>query len=193
LIIYICSVNNYKYLKRILFAGTKQISDLLKYWRTRAQRSKIAHYRTSDYFSRLHYWFGIPVVVFSAAVGTSVFAFLQQKPANGVQIAVGLASLSAAVLASLQTFFGFSARASKHKTAAANFGAIQREIEEVLTIKLEDVEDIKEKISNIRERIDALARSSIDTPRRIWLKAEEEVKRINPDARLTPNKSLHGA
>ena len=88
-------------------------------WYQRVTVTQRAHYGSADHFSRKSYWLGIPVIVLSTVVGTSVFAALQKQPGPGLQIALGLASVLAAVLASLQTFLGYSARAEKHRVAGA--------------------------------------------------------------------------
>lgn len=109
----------------------KDFENLLADWRTRAQRSKIAHYKAAVRFGRRHVLLGVPVVVLIAIVGTAVFATLKELPETWIQTTIGLVSILAAALASLQTFFNYSSRAAKHRTAAANYGSVQREIEEV--------------------------------------------------------------
>src|SRR6185369_2622736 len=88
-----------------------------------------AHYLSADHFGRRKYWLGIPAVVLSTLVGTAVFASLQKQPEFWLQIAIGLASVLAAVLAGLQTFLGYTERAEKHRIAGAKYGALGRELE----------------------------------------------------------------
>src|SRR5262249_5393873 len=47
----------------------------------------------------------------------------------GLRIAVGMVSVLAAVLASLQTFLRFGERAEKHRTAAEAWAALKRDME----------------------------------------------------------------
>ena len=80
-------------------------------WYQRVVATQKGHYLSTDHFARLNYWLGIPVMALSTLVGTSVFASLQEQPEAWLQILIGLASVFAAVLASLQTFLGFAERA----------------------------------------------------------------------------------
>ena len=69
---------------------------------------------------------GIPSVVLSAAVGTTLFATLGRNGASAnLRIAAGLVSLFAAVLVALQTFLGLAELADKHRSAASTYGAIR--------------------------------------------------------------------
>jgi hypothetical protein len=67
---------------------------------------------------------GIPAVVLSTVVSTSVFASLLKQPDPWLQITLGFASVAAALLASLQTFLSYSERAEKHRIAGAKYGAL---------------------------------------------------------------------
>jgi hypothetical protein len=75
------------------------------------------------------------VVALTTVVGTSVFATLSRTHVNtGLQVAVGMLSVLAAVLASLQTFLRFGERAEKHRRAAEHWASIRREIDEKLAL-----------------------------------------------------------
>ncbi len=77
------------------------------------------------------------------------------------QITIGLLSIGAAVLASQQTFLGYSERAEKHRVAAAKYGALGREPETMLVLpQLATAEAIAE----LRERLDAMALESVEPP-----------------------------
>lgn len=149
--------------------------DLLSAWYERTSVTQKAHYLTTEHFRRRHYWLGIPAIVLSTAVGTSVFATLQKRELNPwLQVAVGLASVLAAVLAGLQTFFGYSERAEKHRTAGARYGALGRELEAMLATT-EPIAD--EAVADLRKRLDALALEAPNNPERIYRKAGPEVER----------------
>ena len=168
----------------------RDIHNLLAYWRVKAQRSKIAHYKAADRFGRRHVVLGVPVVVLATIVGTAVFATLEERPETWTQIVIGLVSMAAAVLASLQTFFDYSSRAAKHRTAAAEYGSIQREIEEISLFPGESANKQQGAVSQIRQRMDELAQSSIDCPQSVWEAADREVFRLNPDGMISPNRSV---
>jgi len=104
---------------------------VLDEWYQRVVVTQRAHYLSADHFGSKKYWLGIPAVILSTIVGTSVFATVQKQPEFWLQIAVGLASVAAALLASLQTFLGYSERAEKHRIAGAKYGALGRELEQL--------------------------------------------------------------
>lgn len=141
--------------------------EVLNDWYQRAKTIQVAHYLSAAYFGKRKYWLGVPAVLLSTLVGTTVFASLQEKPEIWLQIIVGLASVAAAILTSLQTFLGYTERAEKHRIAGAKYGAIGRELEILRTlpdVSLEDVHDI-------RQRLDSLAEESPNNPLSIYNKA----------------------
>ena len=137
-------------------------------WYTRVAVTQRAHYLSADHFGAKKYWLGIPAVVLSTLVGTSVFATVQKQPDLWLQISVGLASVVAALLASLQTFLGYSERAEKHRVAGAKYGALGRELEQ---LRASTSTPTPEAISEVRKRLDDLAIESPNNPLSIYRKA----------------------
>jgi fatty acid desaturase len=110
--------------------------ELLSTWRQAIRVCHKAHVRSAAILQRRNRAFGIPVVILSTIAGTAAFATLESAPALWIKILVGLLSVLAAVLASLQTFLGYSELAERHKAASQRCGALRREIEEVLALNL---------------------------------------------------------
>ena len=127
-----------------------------------------AHYLSADHFGARKYWLGIPAVILSTLVGTSVFATVQKQPDLWLQITVGLASVAAALLASLQTFLGYAERAEKHRIAGAKYGALGRELEQLLVA---GTAPSPETMSEVRKRLDDLAVESPNNPLPIYRRA----------------------
>jgi conflict system pore-forming effector with SLATT domain len=107
----------------------KSQAELIPEWYRRVAVTQYAHYLSADHFGARKYWLGVPAVLLSTLVGTSVFATIERQPELWLQIAVGLSSVAAALLASLQTFMGYTERAEKHRMAGARYGALGRELE----------------------------------------------------------------
>lgn len=127
-------------------------------WYGRVDSAQRAHYVSAERFRRRSFWLGIPTVILSLVVGSSVFAALKLQPGPRLQMLVGFLSLSAAVLAGLQTFLGYPERSERHRVAAAKYGALGREMEMYLaTGAIANSTEIK----GLKTRIDALA---IDSP-----------------------------
>lgn len=144
---------------------------LLKEWQSRLREARLVHYEAAKYYSRYNQWLGIPVVVLSTFVGTSVFAALGQSIDIRVQIVVGLCSVAAAMLAGVQTFFRFAERAEKHRAVAVQYAALNREIEELLAF---GGEASREYISALRKRIDDLGKDAPSTPNWLWERAKKQ-------------------
>jgi hypothetical protein len=142
--------------------------EVLNDWYQRVSVTQRAHYLSADHFGRRRYWLGIPAVMLSTIVGTSVFATLQKQPEPWLQISVGLASVLAALLTSLQTFLGYAERAEKHRVAGAKYGALGRELE-MLRASSETPSD--QIIAEVKKRLDALALESPNNPLPIFRRA----------------------
>ena len=107
-------------------------------------------------------------------MGTSIFATLQKDQADiRLRIAVGIISVLAAVLASLQTFLRLSERAEKHRAAAVRYGALRRELETAIA-KGGPYED--KLVEGVREKLDSISSDSPEIPARVWTKVEKMLK-----------------
>ncbi len=92
-----------------------QIEQLFESWHRRVAAAEIGHRLMSDRMRNRSLALGIPVVVLTTVIGTSVFASLQKEHVStAIRIAVGSISILAAVLSSLQTFMRYSTRAEGH-------------------------------------------------------------------------------
>ncbi|HWB56748.1 MAG TPA: SLATT domain-containing protein [Gaiellaceae bacterium] len=139
---------------------TPGVLDLLRDWSARAGASAARHYSSADRLSRGNLMLGIPVVVLTTFIGTSVFATLQDEIDTSLKILVGVISVTAAVLASLQTFLRFGERAEKHRVAGESWAALRREIDEMLALHptyLAARGDPKSYLDDLRKRMDDTA------------------------------------
>jgi hypothetical protein len=157
--------------------GTPQ-TELLLRWLTNCRRSQIANYTAAKNYLRGNYYLGVPAVLFSAIVGTSVFAALGTSVEKPLQILVGIVSVLAAVLGALQTFLRWGELASKCRATAAEYGGIKRQIEQLLVSAHSGTTIADDAVSHIREQMDTLARDAPDLPAKIW----DEARRVVPYA-----------
>jgi hypothetical protein len=105
---------------------------VLDHWHRRVWAASIAHYRKASRLRRANVWVGLPVVVLSAVVGTSLFATLnEERLPFTLRVVVGAVSVGAAVLSAVQTFLAYGQQAEKHGVAGDWYAAIRRDIEEV--------------------------------------------------------------
>lgn len=149
--------------------------DLVYAWIRRARESQTAHYETANILSARERWLGVPVMLITTIIGTSVFASLSaQAISPEAKIAVGMLSVVAAVLSGLQTFFKYSERSEKHRSAAARFGAVRRKLE---IIYAEDSGYQKKHcVATLREELDRLAEESPHVPVSIFKKIQKNIR-----------------
>jgi hypothetical protein len=157
------------------------VQQLTYAWRQRAHLVLDAHHTAAGIFERRHYWLGIPSVALSTVVGTAVFASLQKSPHMSIQIIVGLASIAAAVFASLLTFLRYNERADKHRLAGVRYGTIMRQLEQALLIPPHSEDEAKLFFDHIRSQWDELNEQSPTMPTSIWAEITGKNKK-KPDA-----------
>jgi hypothetical protein len=155
---------------------------LLADWTRRARESQFCHYEAALYFGYLNYAIGIPVVILTCLVGTTVYATLQKSVSVPVQLTVGAISVLAAVLAGLQTFLRFGERAEKHRTLGAQYGSVRRRVEMIKALSPERRGAINDFLNDVRETLDALAESAPDVPPRVWGRAAKKLRRNEVDS-----------
>jgi hypothetical protein len=154
-------------------------NDLILHWHFRVRRVQLSYYEAARLFSSRHLWLGFPVIILSTAVGTTVFATLQKSAQTAdvswLRILVGLVSVAAAVLASLQTFLRPSEVAEKHRVAGARCAAIKHEIELIMAMPPASEDQLREKLSEINQCWEKLREESPNIPKKIWSRIEKTV------------------
>lgn len=147
---------------------TLQKLELLHKWYIRIRAAQTGHYKQAQQYRRQHLFLGVPVVVLSAVVGTTVFATLNDASTSTVvKIMLGSTSMLTAALASLQTFLNYDSLSEKHLSAASKLSAIKKEIEEK-TITLTKDEDLTAFIEQVRTRWTSVTDEYPQISDKIW-------------------------
>ena len=137
---------------------------LVMAWIRRARESQIRHYTMADRLTGCGRRLGLGVIGITAATGTSAFLSLVATAMSpDVRVVIGMTSLSAAVLASLQTFLRYSERAELHRRAGAQYGAVRRRLEAIHAADpcMHDVRVI----DAVRDELDHIAQTAPHLPR----------------------------
>jgi hypothetical protein len=167
---------------------------LIEEWFRRVRVNQHIHYMCANLFSRLHLMLGIPTMVFATAVGTALFVSIEKEATGRIKIIVGLVSLLAAVLSSLQTFLGLSERAEKHRATSARYGAVRRRLELLKTLPRTDQRETSIALAEIKTEIDHIADASPEVPKHVQLRARKDVAaRPLLQAGTEPRTGSHGA
>jgi len=124
-------------------------------------------------------------------VGTSIFGTLQDNPSVHIKIAAGVLSISATILAALQTYLGFSEKSIKHKEAGARYAAIWRCLD-LLNLELRSEGDnfakkAIEELKRIVARLDEVGKESPTVPDRAYKTAVMELRSRPATARTQPS------
>ena len=149
------------------YAPPDKRRSLVLAWLRRAREWQQTHFEYANELARRDLMLGVPVILITAMVGTTIFASLSQENVSTAwKIAVGMLSVAAAVLSSLKTFLKYSEQSEKHRLAAARYGAVKRKLESVY---VEESGAPDEKYLDVlRSELDRLAEESPAVPARIF-------------------------
>jgi hypothetical protein len=148
---------------------TPEIRHLLKDWAHRADESSKNHFARSIHLSALNMGLGIPVVVLTTVVGTSVFATLQQSLNTTLRVTGGILIVIAAVLAALETWLRLGEGVEKNRAAAEMWSAIRREITEMVALPPPVARGGQRGyLDNVRKRMDEIAEESPEMRNTHW-------------------------
>ena len=104
-------------------------NEVLEEWNLRVSTTKRAHYLSCRTFWKPKKLAWNPRGCFGNIGRNFRVRNTSKTIGPWLQILIGLASVAAAILSSLQTFLGYSERAEKHRLAGAKYGALGRELE----------------------------------------------------------------
>lgn len=146
-----------------------KLERVLESWRRRAWASQIAHYQVASRLRMSHWWLGLPVVILTTAVGTSIFATLSDESV-GVwpRVIVASITIGAAVLSGVQTFFAFGQRADQHVLAADWYSAIRRRIEQLQGTPREWRGDARACLDEVRKEMNQVGSQFPEIGQKTW-------------------------
>ena len=130
----------------------------------------------ADVLNRRSIMLGLPVVVLSTLVGTSAFASLQTAQAVGtwVKVFVGIVGVSAAILASAQTFLGYARRSEGHRIASVRYEALRRDMAQQLAMPASLRSEPHTELNSVRNRMEKYAKESPPIPESVWNRLRQE-------------------
>lgn len=138
----------------------RKSSILLEAWSTKAKAMRDSHFHQAVRYMRLHWTVGIPAVALSSALGTSIFATLQNPLMSApvwAQLAIASLSVASAVLTACTAFLRFAERAEQHRQAASTFESLAQDIDATLALRsTDDMSNLHSQIERFRLRFDAL-------------------------------------
>lgn len=109
----------------------ERIEHMLTRWAKQIHFAQVCHFESSVKRLRRNSYFEITIICLTAAVGIAIFVSLTQNQSTLLKIITGAGSFLAAIIAALHTSLRYLEKAEKHRTAAAKFGALGREIDRI--------------------------------------------------------------
>lgn len=140
------------------------VEKLLSDWYHQASINRDINAKRAQYNRKLHYWLGIPVVIFSSIVGSAAFTQINQTGNNNIRIIAGLLSILSAILAGLQTFLGFGGSAEKYRAVGIGYEQLANEIEKLQALPVNLRGGLSDRINSLENRLNALAQGSPEIP-----------------------------
>lgn len=147
-------------------------------WLRHAHKGRDRHDEAVRHYDQERYWLGVPAVVFSAIIGTAVFASLGTTVDTAGKIIVGLISLTAASLSSLQTFFNFADLAERHRAAGVQYKNIIHELEQTFAESPEWLQEKAGWLSDLRRRPDELELGALVVPKAIHDRIKQRCQHV---------------
>ncbi len=151
---------------------------LLEQRRKLAWAAQHAYFERAGVLSKLNYWIGIPVVIVTALAGSAIV--VNQADGNTVPFWVGLITVTAAVLASLQTFFRFGERAAFSAVAGARYSRLKRRIEDCIAFP---PDGLMARLAEIQKLEDDAGEQSPPLGERRWLRWQAFAELPTPPTR----------
>lgn len=164
---------------------------LLGDFHNRVSAAREAHYLLASRCRRRNVMLGVPVVVCSSMVGTSLFATLTQDTVSSpLRAVIGGVSVLAAVLAALQTFLRFSERAERHVQAGDWYSAVRRDTAVVLALPWASRDEPRDYLDRLRKEMSKIGQQSPEISDRVWAAQanKHEVDESPPARRPRPGR-----
>lgn len=112
------------------FPAPPDVSRLIDSWIEDAERQSALHKSAAIRLKRWHYRLGLPSVILSAIVGTSIFAGLEQAVSSlPMRALLAGVSITAAALAAAVTFLSFSERSATHRRASQEYSEVSKRLQ----------------------------------------------------------------
>lgn len=115
-------------------AWTPKVEEIVDQKFRRVRTAYYSHHTAADIYSGLSQWLGFAVVVINIITGSAIFSSIGKQGGDQAKMWAGAITLLAALLAAVQTFFGFAPKKEKHRAAANRYSAIRQRLDSLSAI-----------------------------------------------------------
>jgi hypothetical protein len=158
---------------------SEQEEYLLALWADRALCYKLISERASRSYYRCNMYFAIPIIVLSTLSGSATLGMSSYvPPAESIYASavIGLISLFTGVLTTLQTFFGYSAKAEAHRNASVSWGKLNRIIFTQLSLERNKRQLVKDFLRQSKNEYDRILEQSPVVPSDVLRQFVNDIK-----------------
>ena len=160
---------------------------ILKGWELEMNTFHLLHEKSSEYYSRLNFYFMIPIIILSSSTGTlgllnaSEPQFTFVNDVNIIGIFIGIFGFVTAILTTIHNFLNIQKLESNHNNHAVEYSKISKEIKMQIYLSDTDVKvysNIAEYIKECKQKIDKLIESAPPIPSNIENILDSKLKEI---------------
>ncbi len=150
---------------------TKQVENLVAEWADKASCYQWMHQKTEEQYSKMNYYFTIPVIIMSTLTGTANFAtnsiVSTEEQAKYVTFGIGAISLIAGIISTVANFLRYAQGSEAHRVAAISWGKFQRFISIELSLHPNERMDAMSFLKMGRIELDRLIEQSPPIPPKV--------------------------
>ena len=155
-------------------------NNIIEQWLRRIHHLKVAHFQAASYCDRSHLLIGLPLIALSAAIPvvSAAFAVSGASSTIAAQISIWGLGLTAAVLASLQTFLRHGERAEGHHTAGTRYASLELDVERFSNFPSPSQQNTEQFFKELTDRWKILTEQGPRLPQKIWRQVAPHVENI---------------
>ena len=146
--------------------------NVLVEWKLRCGLTSFAHHRVQARYYKRHVRLGIALMICTTATGTSSFAELGESQAY-INALIVVLTLSAGILAGVQTFLDYKSLGEQHKTAASGWEGLRWQIESILASTPQDQDVVEGELMQVSESATELRKQSPTIHNGYWDEAKK--------------------
>jgi hypothetical protein len=158
---------------------SEQEEYLLALWSDRSLCYKLMNERASRKFHKEHLCFSIPVIILSTLCGSANLAVQSYVPQSEQQMAsmiIGLVSIGAGILTTLQNFFASAQKSEAHRNSVTSWGKLHRQIYTELSLERDKRKPVKDFVRLCKNEYDRILDQSPVIPSPILRRFVQDIK-----------------
>lgn len=160
---------------------------ILKGWELETNTYHLLHEKSTEYYSRLNFYFMIPIIILSSSTGTlgllnageTQFAII--NGVNIISIFIGSFGFITAILTTIHNFLNIQKLEANHNNHAIEYSKISKEIKMHIYLSETDVSvysNIAEYIKECKTKIDKLIESAPTIPSHVEKSLDSKLKEL---------------